>query len=227
MSKVHQQIEIFQQTISRLFSLFVLIVYMFLLSRCEQWFLSFRGPERNHLLWGGNSDISKWVSSSFPHRAIPWTSAAQYWLPAAEGALLSTGTVHLHTFGECVSEMFFESYHLFIIVGFLPQDIVTRHLTEKSVAEDQASSLGPAMWATGSQSELTPSESLATSDNVRCFVLLKKTTLCFPLYHTNSFCVLFSGGIWEECDNKIRLCCEESSRQRKHDRQRKPALDLL
>ncbi|XP_057187139.1 pericentriolar material 1 protein isoform X3 [Triplophysa rosa] len=45
------------------------------------------------------------------------------------------------------------------------QDIVTRHLTEKSVAEDQASSLGPAMWATGSQSELTPSESLATSDN--------------------------------------------------------------
>uniref|UniRef100_A0A8C1YLU8 Pericentriolar material 1 n=1 Tax=Cyprinus carpio TaxID=7962 RepID=A0A8C1YLU8_CYPCA len=47
------------------------------------------------------------------------------------------------------------------------QDIVTRHLTEKSVADEQASSLGPAVWATGSQSELTPSESLATSDNVR------------------------------------------------------------
>ncbi|XP_051559270.1 pericentriolar material 1 protein-like isoform X3 [Myxocyprinus asiaticus] len=45
------------------------------------------------------------------------------------------------------------------------QDIVTRHLTEKSVADEQESSLGPAVWATGSQSELTPSESLATSDN--------------------------------------------------------------
>uniref|UniRef100_A0A673FN70 Pericentriolar material 1 protein-like n=1 Tax=Sinocyclocheilus rhinocerous TaxID=307959 RepID=A0A673FN70_9TELE len=50
------------------------------------------------------------------------------------------------------------------------QDIVTRHLTEKSVADEQASSLGPAVWATGSQSELTPSESLATSDNVRHLV---------------------------------------------------------
>uniref|UniRef100_A0A3B4DIU3 Pericentriolar material 1 protein C-terminal domain-containing protein n=1 Tax=Pygocentrus nattereri TaxID=42514 RepID=A0A3B4DIU3_PYGNA len=45
------------------------------------------------------------------------------------------------------------------------QDIVTRHLTEKSVAEERGSSLGPAVWATGSQSELTPSESLATTDN--------------------------------------------------------------
>ncbi|XP_062333249.1 pericentriolar material 1 protein isoform X2 [Osmerus eperlanus] len=44
------------------------------------------------------------------------------------------------------------------------QDIVTRNLTEKSAAKDQASSLGPAAWAGGSQSELTPSESLATSD---------------------------------------------------------------
>uniref|UniRef100_A0A674EF39 Pericentriolar material 1 n=1 Tax=Salmo trutta TaxID=8032 RepID=A0A674EF39_SALTR len=43
------------------------------------------------------------------------------------------------------------------------QDILTRHLTEKSAAEDQAS-LGPMAWAAGSQSELTPSESLATSD---------------------------------------------------------------
>uniref|UniRef100_A0A4W5RZ14 Pericentriolar material 1 n=1 Tax=Hucho hucho TaxID=62062 RepID=A0A4W5RZ14_9TELE len=44
------------------------------------------------------------------------------------------------------------------------QDIVTRHLTEKSAAEDHASTLGPVAWAVGSQSELTPSESLATSD---------------------------------------------------------------
>ncbi|KAI4901846.1 hypothetical protein NFI96_025107 [Prochilodus magdalenae] len=45
------------------------------------------------------------------------------------------------------------------------QDIVTRHLTEKGVTEEQGSSLGPAVWAGGSQSELTPSESLATTDN--------------------------------------------------------------
>ncbi|XP_028254425.1 pericentriolar material 1 protein isoform X2 [Parambassis ranga] len=44
------------------------------------------------------------------------------------------------------------------------QDIVTRHLTEKSTAEDQLPPLGPALWAAGSQSELTPSESLTTSD---------------------------------------------------------------
>ncbi|XP_068445414.1 pericentriolar material 1 protein isoform X2 [Clinocottus analis] len=44
------------------------------------------------------------------------------------------------------------------------QDIVTRHLAEKSAAEDQLPPLGPMVWAAGSQSELTPSESLATSD---------------------------------------------------------------
>ncbi|XP_037326765.2 pericentriolar material 1 protein isoform X4 [Pungitius pungitius] len=44
------------------------------------------------------------------------------------------------------------------------QDIVTGHLTEKSAAEDQLPPLGPVVWAAGSQSELTPSESLATSD---------------------------------------------------------------
>ncbi|KAK2817234.1 hypothetical protein Q5P01_025425 [Channa striata] len=44
------------------------------------------------------------------------------------------------------------------------QDIVTRHLAEKSAAEDQLPPLGPVVWAAGSQSELTPSESLATSD---------------------------------------------------------------
>ncbi|KAJ8000864.1 hypothetical protein DPEC_G00184810 [Dallia pectoralis] len=44
------------------------------------------------------------------------------------------------------------------------QDIVTRHLTEKKEAEDQPSSLGPVAWAAGSQSELTPSESLDTSE---------------------------------------------------------------
>nr|XP_043883435.1 pericentriolar material 1 protein isoform X4 [Solea senegalensis] len=41
------------------------------------------------------------------------------------------------------------------------QDIVTRYLAEKSAAQDQ---LPPVVWAAGSQSELTPSESLATSD---------------------------------------------------------------
>ncbi|XP_038568974.1 pericentriolar material 1 protein isoform X3 [Micropterus salmoides] len=44
------------------------------------------------------------------------------------------------------------------------QDIVTRHLAEKSAAEEQLPRLGPVVWAAGSQSELTPSESLATSD---------------------------------------------------------------
>uniref|UniRef100_A0A7N8Y857 Pericentriolar material 1 n=1 Tax=Mastacembelus armatus TaxID=205130 RepID=A0A7N8Y857_9TELE len=44
------------------------------------------------------------------------------------------------------------------------QDIVTRHLAEKSEADDQLLPHGPVVWAAGSQSELTPSESLATSD---------------------------------------------------------------
>uniref|UniRef100_A0A8C2ZV87 Pericentriolar material 1 n=1 Tax=Cyclopterus lumpus TaxID=8103 RepID=A0A8C2ZV87_CYCLU len=52
------------------------------------------------------------------------------------------------------------------------QDIVTRHLAEKSAAEDQLPPLGPVVWAAGSQSELTPSESLATSDAVRGTSLL-------------------------------------------------------
>lgn len=78
-----------------------------------------------------------------------------------------------------------------LIVGFDHQDIVTRHLTEKSVADEQASSLGPAVWATGSQSELTPSESLATSDNVKYllhhlmfsfFKLSNKLTFFPPLF---------------------------------------------
>ncbi|XP_069049467.1 pericentriolar material 1 protein isoform X3 [Lepisosteus oculatus] len=44
------------------------------------------------------------------------------------------------------------------------QDIVTRHLTEKKdTNEEQAASLSSAAWA-ASNSELTPSESLATSD---------------------------------------------------------------
>ncbi|XP_039879702.1 pericentriolar material 1 protein isoform X1 [Simochromis diagramma] len=44
------------------------------------------------------------------------------------------------------------------------QDIVSRHLAERSATEDQMPRLGPAVWAAGSQSELTPSESLTTSD---------------------------------------------------------------
>lgn len=49
---------------------------------------------------------------------------------------------------------------------------MTRHLAEKSAAEDQLPPLGPVAWAAGSQSELTPSESLATSDAVRNTLLL-------------------------------------------------------
>uniref|UniRef100_A0A8C9XGC6 Pericentriolar material 1 n=1 Tax=Sander lucioperca TaxID=283035 RepID=A0A8C9XGC6_SANLU len=52
------------------------------------------------------------------------------------------------------------------------QDIVTRHLSEKSAAEDQLLPLGPVTWAACSQSELTPSESLATSDAVSDTLLL-------------------------------------------------------
>uniref|UniRef100_A0A673IIU0 Pericentriolar material 1 protein-like n=1 Tax=Sinocyclocheilus rhinocerous TaxID=307959 RepID=A0A673IIU0_9TELE len=72
------------------------------------------------------------------------------------------------------------------------QDIVTRHLTEKSVADEQASSLGPTVWATGSQSELTPSESLATSDNVRQI---------WVAYH-NHACFAWLGLCWSES------CCK-------------------
>lgn len=50
---------------------------------------------------------------------------------------------------------------------------MTRHLTEKSAAVDQLPPLGPVVWAAGSQSELTPSESLATSDAVRDTLLLR------------------------------------------------------
>ncbi|KAJ3615027.1 hypothetical protein NHX12_018595 [Muraenolepis orangiensis] len=45
------------------------------------------------------------------------------------------------------------------------QEIVTRQLTEASMSVDQPSSPRPAAWATGSQSELTPSESMATCYN--------------------------------------------------------------
>ncbi|XP_041840164.1 pericentriolar material 1 protein isoform X2 [Melanotaenia boesemani] len=44
------------------------------------------------------------------------------------------------------------------------QDIVTSHLTARNSAEDQLPSLGPVVWAGGSQSEFTPSQSLTTSD---------------------------------------------------------------
>lgn len=65
----------------------------------------------------------------------------------------------------CVKLFLFRTLRMCVIIfecSFVVQDIVTRHLTEKSVAEEPGSSLGP-----GSQSELTPSESLATTDNVR------------------------------------------------------------
>uniref|UniRef100_A0A8C7Z2R3 Pericentriolar material 1 n=1 Tax=Oryzias sinensis TaxID=183150 RepID=A0A8C7Z2R3_9TELE len=45
------------------------------------------------------------------------------------------------------------------------QDIVTKHLEVRSAAEDQPPHLGPVAWPACSQSELTPSQSLSTSDD--------------------------------------------------------------
>ena len=70
----------------------------------------------------------------------------------------------------------------------LSQDIVTRHLAEKSAAEDRLPPLGPVAWAAGSHSELTPSESLATSDAVRDASSPPSTRF---LHHVSSF-LLFS-----------------------------------
>uniref|UniRef100_A0A1A7Z522 Pericentriolar material 1 n=1 Tax=Iconisemion striatum TaxID=60296 RepID=A0A1A7Z522_9TELE len=47
---------------------------------------------------------------------------------------------------------------------FCLQDLVTKHLAVRSAAEEPMPSLGPAVWTAGSQSELTPSQSLITSD---------------------------------------------------------------
>ncbi|XP_038127796.1 pericentriolar material 1 protein isoform X1 [Cyprinodon tularosa] len=44
------------------------------------------------------------------------------------------------------------------------QDIVTKHLAVRRAAEDQLPPLGSVVWTAGSQSELTPSQSLITSD---------------------------------------------------------------
>lgn len=52
------------------------------------------------------------------------------------------------------------------------QDIVTRHLTEKNAAGEHLPPPSPVAWAADSQSELTPSESLASSDAVRNTLLL-------------------------------------------------------
>uniref|UniRef100_A0A8C9TW26 Pericentriolar material 1 n=1 Tax=Scleropages formosus TaxID=113540 RepID=A0A8C9TW26_SCLFO len=49
---------------------------------------------------------------------------------------------------------------------FSLQDIVSRHLTESKVNGEQPLPMGHGAWATASNSELTPSESLATSDTV-------------------------------------------------------------
>uniref|UniRef100_A0A3B3US53 Pericentriolar material 1 n=1 Tax=Poecilia latipinna TaxID=48699 RepID=A0A3B3US53_9TELE len=46
------------------------------------------------------------------------------------------------------------------------QDIVTKHLAVRRAAEDQLPPLGSVLWTAGSQSELTPSQSLVTSDEV-------------------------------------------------------------
>lgn len=63
------------------------------------------------------------------------------------------------------------------------QDIVTRHLTEKKAAEDYLTPLSPVAWAADSQSELTPSESLASSDAVRDALLLPS----MPFSHISNF----------------------------------------
>uniref|UniRef100_A0A8C9TN27 Pericentriolar material 1 n=1 Tax=Scleropages formosus TaxID=113540 RepID=A0A8C9TN27_SCLFO len=52
---------------------------------------------------------------------------------------------------------------------FSLQDIVSRHLTESKVNGEQPLPMGHGAWATASNSELTPSESLATSDTVNLF----------------------------------------------------------
>lgn len=52
------------------------------------------------------------------------------------------------------------------------QELVTRHLTEKNAAEEHFPRRSPVAWAADSQSELTPSESLASSDAVRNALLL-------------------------------------------------------
>ncbi|KAM6940281.1 pericentriolar material 1 protein [Xenentodon cancila] len=44
------------------------------------------------------------------------------------------------------------------------QDILSRHLEVTNAAEDQVPTHGPVVWTAGSQSELTPSQSLTTSD---------------------------------------------------------------
>lgn len=81
-------------------------------------------------------------------------------------------------------QIHFAWWHFSSLPPCLCQDIVTRHLTEKSAAEDQLPPLGPVGWAAGSQSELTPSESLATSDAVRNALLPPSLSLS----HTSTLC---------------------------------------
>lgn len=60
------------------------------------------------------------------------------------------------------------------------QDLVTKHLAVRNAAEDQLPPLGPAVWTAGSQSELTPSQSLITSDEVS---LPSRLAFCSPHPH--------------------------------------------
>lgn len=53
----------------------------------------------------------------------------------------------------------------FLHIGYLFQDIVTRHLSEKNEKGQYPKSLSSATWM-ASNSELTPSESLASTDDV-------------------------------------------------------------
>uniref|UniRef100_A0A8C2K1J2 Pericentriolar material 1 n=1 Tax=Cyprinus carpio TaxID=7962 RepID=A0A8C2K1J2_CYPCA len=95
------------------------------------------------------------------------------------------------------------------------QEIVTRHLTEKSVADEQASSLGPTAWATGSQSELTPSESLATSDNVRHMVADRDSMDNESLLSTSSNLEPFAS---DDLGNTVIHLDKALARMRKYER---------
>lgn len=67
----------------------------------------------------------------------------------------------------------------FYSVDYLLQDIVTRHLCEKNEKGNCAKSLNSSTWV-ASNSELTPSESLASTDDVS--VEIQKLLAAFPVF---------------------------------------------
>lgn len=71
--------------------------------------------------------------------------------------------------------------HDYTCLLYSRQDIVTRHLNGP---EDCLLPISPVAWAADSQSELTPSESLASSDAVRNTFLLPS----MPFSHFSNLC---------------------------------------